>query len=75
MTLIDGRNLLHARRANRQALMTGGSVPVQPDLAAIDPFYVEAFYTTTDFFPMFDVPFQYGNGWTAPTTKARRATW
>jgi len=65
MTLIDGRNLLHARRANRQALMTGGSVPVQPDLAAIDPFYVEAFYTTTDFFPMFDVPFQYGNGWTA----------
>jgi len=65
VTLIDGRNLLHARRADRQALMTGGSVPVQPDLAAIDPFYVEAFYTTADFFPMFEVPFLYGHGWNA----------
>jgi putative ABC transport system permease protein len=65
VTLIDGRNLLHARRADRQALMTAGSVPVQPDLAAIDPFYVEAFYTTADFFPMFEVPFLYGHGWTA----------
>jgi putative ABC transport system permease protein len=65
LTLIDGRNLLHARRADRQALMTAGSVPVQPELAAIDPFYVEAFYTTADFFPMFEVPFLYGRGWTA----------
>ncbi|MGN6281703.1 ABC transporter permease, partial [Frateuria sp.] len=63
VTLIDGRNLLHARRADRQALMTGGSVPVQPDVAAIDPFYVEAFYTTADFFPMFEVPFLYGHAW------------
>ena len=65
VTLIDGRNLLRARRAHRQALMTGGSVPVQPDMAAVDPFYVDARYTTADFFPMFDVPFRYGHGWDA----------
>lgn len=64
VTLIDGMNLLRAKRANRQALMTGGSVPIQPDSSAIDPFYVEARYTTADFFAMFGAPFLYGRGWT-----------
>jgi putative ABC transport system permease protein len=71
VTLIDGRNLLQARRARRQALMLGGSVPVQPDSAAIDPFYVEARYTTADFFPMFEVPFRYGHGWNAADDGAK----
>ncbi|MCX7513673.1 ABC transporter permease [Frateuria hangzhouensis] len=71
VTLIDGRNLLHARHADRQALMTGGSVPVQPDMAAIDPFYVDARYTSADFFPMFAVPFRYGHGWTAADDGAK----
>jgi putative ABC transport system permease protein len=60
---IDGMNLLHAKRADRQALMTGGAVPVQPEKAGMDPFYAHARYTTADFFPMFDVPFLYGQGW------------
>src|SRR6185312_5894628 len=50
VTLIDGLNLLHAARADRQALMTGGSVPLQPEQSSLDPFYVEARYTTADFF-------------------------
>ncbi|MFO1505528.1 MAG: ABC transporter permease [Lysobacterales bacterium] len=65
VTLIDGMNLLHARRADRQALMTGGAVPIQPQSSAIDPFYVEARYTTADFFAMFDAPFRYGHAWNA----------
>ena len=65
VTLIDGMNLLHARRADRQALMTGGEVPVQPAQATIDPFYVPARYTTADFFAMFGTPFLYGHGWNA----------
>jgi putative ABC transport system permease protein len=63
VTLIDGMNLLRAKRADRQALMTGGSVPIQPDSSGLDPFYVEARYTSADFFPMFDAPFLYGHGW------------
>jgi len=70
-TLIDGLNLLHAKRADRQALMTGGSVPVQPDAATIDPFYVEARYTTADFFAMFGAPFRYGHGWDAADDEAK----
>jgi putative ABC transport system permease protein len=65
VTWIDGMNLLHAARADHQALMTGGAVPIQPGQSSIDPFYADARYTTADFFPMFSVPFLYGHGWTA----------
>jgi len=71
LTEIDGFNLLRAKRADRQALMTGGSVPIQPDSAAIDPFYVEARYTTADFFAMFGAPFRYGGGWDAADDEAK----
>ena len=73
VTLADGLNLLHAKRADRQALMTGGYVPVQSDSAVVDPFYVEARFTTADFFPMFGAPFRYGRGWNAfdDETRAR----
>ena len=65
VTWIDGMNLLQAKRADRQALMTGGSVAIQPAQSALDPFYETARYTTADFFPMFDVPFRYGHAWGA----------
>jgi len=65
VTWIDGMNFLRAHRADRQALMTGGDVPIQPTDANIDPFYTDARYTTADFFPMFGVPFEYGTPWDA----------
>ncbi|OOG59833.1 ABC transporter permease [Rhodanobacter sp. C03] len=61
----DGMNLLQAKRADRQALMTGGTVAIQPTQSALDPFYEDARFATADFFPMFGVPFQYGHGWSA----------
>jgi putative ABC transport system permease protein len=65
LTWTDGMYLLHSKRATRQALMTGGMVPLQPAQSSIDPFHASALYTTADFFPMFAVPFEYGNGWGA----------
>ena len=65
VTWIDGMNLLQARRADRQALMTGGNVAIQPAQSALAPFYETARYTTADFFPMFGVPFRYGHAWGA----------
>ncbi|WP_333677990.1 ABC transporter permease [Dyella sp.] len=65
LTWIDGMNLLRAKRATRQALMTEGMVPVQPAQSGIAPFHATGLYTTADFFPMFDVPFQFGGGWSA----------
>ncbi|MDQ0008239.1 putative ABC transport system permease protein [Luteibacter jiangsuensis] len=73
VTWIDGMNLLRAKRADRQALMTGGSVAIQPAQSALDPFYEPARYTTADFFSMFDVPFKYGHAWGASEDAARAA--
>ncbi|HEY0198527.1 MAG TPA: ABC transporter permease [Rhodanobacter sp.] len=70
LTWIDGMNLLHAHRADRQALMAGGALPIQPADSAIDPFYENARYTTADFFPMFEVPFLYGHAWNAADDEA-----
>lgn len=67
---IDGMNLLRAKRADRQALMTGGRVAVQPDNSTLNPFYEMARYTTAGFFPMFDVPFRYGHPWNAKADEA-----
>lgn len=65
VTWIDGMNLLRARRADRQALMTGGTVVIEPPQSTLDPFYEDARYTSADFFTMFGVPFRYGHGWSA----------
>ncbi len=63
VTWIDGMNLLQAKRAKRQALMTGGGVSVYPEQVAVDPFLEGARFTSAGFFPMFDVPFLYGHPW------------
>ena len=65
MTRYDAEELLRQKRGDRQALMTGGSVGIEPQTPGLDPFYVDARYTTADFFPMFATPFLYGNGWSA----------
>jgi putative ABC transport system permease protein len=68
VTRFDAEALLRAKRGDHQAMMTGGSVGIEPQRAgaqstAMDPFYADSRYTTADFFPMFDVPFAYGTGW------------
>ncbi|HEY5927271.1 MAG TPA: ABC transporter permease [Kofleriaceae bacterium] len=65
MTLLDSQNLLRAKKADRQVLMTGGNAAIEPQRADLDPFFVEARWTSADFFAMFDTPFVAGTGWTA----------
>ncbi|MGH8182520.1 MAG: ABC transporter permease [Rhodanobacteraceae bacterium] len=67
----DAMNLLHADRANRQAAMDAGSVAVQPARADLHPFFERGQYATSDFFPMFGVPFRAGGGWTAMQDQER----
>ena len=71
MTRYDAERLLRDKKGDRQALMTGGQMPVESGDGKLDPFAVEARYTSADFFPMFDVPFLYGNGWAAADDEAR----
>ena len=64
MTRFDAEELLRQERADRQAVMTGGTLPVEAADGRIQPFSVDSRYTSADFFPMFDVPFRYGAAWT-----------
>ena len=61
LTRRDAEALLHDARADRQAMMSAGSMVVVSPQG--DPLDVDARYTSADFFPMFDVPLRYGHAW------------
>jgi putative ABC transport system permease protein len=71
MTRFDAEALLRDKRGDRQAMMTGGNLPVEAQDGKLEPFSVDSRYTSTDFFPMFDAPFRYGSGWSAADDEAR----
>ncbi len=63
MTRFDSETLLREKRADRQAMMTGGGLSVTPENADLMPFLASSRYTSADFFPMFAAPFAFGSGW------------
>ena len=71
MTRYDSEALLRDKRGDRQAMMSAGGVAIEPDRQGLTPFTVESRYTTADYFPMFQVPFAYGNPWTASEDAGR----
>ncbi|MDE2087278.1 MAG: ABC transporter permease [Xanthomonadaceae bacterium] len=71
LTWPDAMALLKAHRAVRQAAMAGGDLLVRPPRTGAQPFYADGRYTTADFFAMFGVPFERGQGWSAAEDDAR----
>jgi len=65
VTRTDAEALVRAARADRQALMTGGSAAIEPQRAGLDPFFADGRWTSSAFFEMFRVPFVAGGGWSA----------
>ena len=65
-------DLWSAHRADRQALIVDSSIKVRAPSANRPPLMLTMLSTTSDFFPMFDVPFEYGSAWT-PSDDASRA--
>ncbi|GLQ93849.1 ABC transporter permease [Dyella acidisoli] len=63
MTWTDAMYLLRTARADRQAAMAAGTLPIQPAQASLRPFFESGHYVTADFFPMFSTPFRAGGGW------------
>jgi len=59
----DAETLVREARADHQALMTGGDATIVPAKADLDPFHIDARWTTNEFFTMFDVPFLKGGPW------------
>ena len=58
-------DLWSAHRADRQALIANSQIKVRAPDASLAPLMLNMLSTTSDFFPMFDVPFRYGQSWSA----------
>ncbi|MBN7136203.1 ABC transporter ATP-binding protein [Lysobacter enzymogenes] len=71
MSRFDGEALLREARADRQALMTSGNVAIEPRRDNLPAFRQNSRFTSADFFPMFQVPFQYGAAWTGKEDEGR----
>ena len=63
LTYIDATALMRTGGAYRQTASSKFSGIVEPGNPELRPFAIEGRGAFGDFFPMFDVPFQYGSGW------------
>lgn len=71
MSYTDAMNLLRAHKGERQAAMALTQAKVVPQRAGQKPFFSDGVMTTADFFRMFDVPFEYGSGWSEQDGESR----
>lgn len=71
LTRFDAEELLRQARGHRQAMMVGGRTIIEPASSTLKPFIDQSRYTSADFFPMFEVPFAHGGGWTRADDEAR----
>jgi len=63
MTYLDSMALMRADKAYRQVASNRTGLVLEPQGEDERPFSVNVRTTWADFFPMFDLPFQFGNGW------------
>ncbi|HEX5488645.1 MAG TPA: ABC transporter permease, partial [Rhodanobacteraceae bacterium] len=63
--------LLHDHRAKYQSAIYWIAPTVVPGTPGTHPFNASGFAVTGEFFPMLDVPFKYGSGWSNADDAAR----
>ena len=70
LTYRDAMALMRSDIPTAHAAMYKGAFALQPDDKSIPAYLVFARITFKDFFTLFDVPFQYGNGWDSSADRA-----
>jgi putative ABC transport system permease protein len=73
MDYLDATMLMREHRAKRQSAMYQVSPSVVPTGAGKHPLNISGHAVYGEFFPMLDVPFQYGSGWSAADDAQRSA--
>ena len=63
VTYRDAQALMAAGKADKQVAMYKIGLPVQPENKELKPFQSLGRVTYSEFFAMFEPPFQYGGGW------------
>lgn len=64
LTYRDAMALMQAKAAPRQTALYPVTYALTPEQAGTEPFDVQGHAVYADFFPMFELPFRYGSGWT-----------
>jgi len=72
LTYLDTMALLNDKRALRQSATSKFSAILEPDSDELRPFTINGRGALADFFPMFNVPFLYGNSWNQADDDNRR---
>lgn len=67
----SAHDLWQAKRAQRQSLVVDSSIRLQATDTTAPPMMTTMLSAHADFFPMFDVPFVYGSGWSAADDEKR----
>ena len=73
MDYTDAMKLMRDHRAKRQSAMYQISPSIVPADASKHPVNTSGHAVSSEFFPMLDVPFLYGNGWSADDDAQRAA--
>jgi putative ABC transport system permease protein len=68
---VDAMALMRAHAAKRQTLLYPVQLSVMPDGKRELPLKADGYAVGSDFFPMFEVPFQYGGGWSEQDDASR----
>jgi putative ABC transport system permease protein len=63
LTYRDATYLYQSKAAQRSLVMYKSGALLVPDREGVKPYNSQLRVTTHEFFPMFDVPFRYGQGW------------
>ncbi len=63
MTYRDVTNLLDKGEAQYRAASYPNFLPIEPAKRELQPYMLNVLFATGDFFPVFEPPFRYGNGW------------
>jgi len=71
LNYVDAMALMHAHAAKRQTMLYPVQLSLMPGGNRSLPLKVEGYAVYADFFPMFEVPFRYGNGWGAAQDESR----
>lgn len=71
MTYRDAINLLAGGAGVRRTAVYGVNSGIESGRDDLPPFLVQGVAPTADFFTMFEVPFRFGNAWTATQDKAK----
>jgi putative ABC transport system permease protein len=71
LNYVDAMALMHAHAAKRQTLLYPVRLSLMPGGSRSLPLKAEGYAVYGDFFPMFEVPFQYGSGWDTAQDESR----